>query len=141
MKIVSDNQLDPNVLNVFYSAPQTPEWFDDFFYQKVVTENTGDSLPGKRFYEIDNYTIQYDLYDKHSPLLYKKQIFIDDTFHLQKSITTDYENITIDSLTNYSFILNKATAVLGAYNYINDRLIIIIALPLQFIRDTRQGIF
>lgn len=108
--------LEPTMSGIFYS--EDPFSFDrnNFFYGKVVIENTGDGTTSSHF-EADYYTIQNELFQKSSPLLVKKEIFLGDTLHLQQSVKYDYTVTSVDNVQAYSYVQRKAVPYLGFFEY------------------------
>lgn len=120
--------LEPTMVGVFNSEDDHPFDRNNFFYGKVVIENTGDGS-GPAQFETDHYDIQFDLFQKHSPLLVKKEIFVTDTLHLQQSVEYRYTTTWMDEFKIASYLLRKAVPHLGNYSYEGSSIVYPCCLP------------
>lgn len=108
--------LEPTMIGIFNSEDDYPFDRNNFGYAKVIIENTGNGT-SQPWFEADHYGSQYELFQQSSPLLVKKEIFREDTFHLQQSVVYDYNLIPVDSVEIYSYLLRKPVPFLGNYAY------------------------
>jgi hypothetical protein len=113
--------LEPTMVGIWYSDPMEETGADQFSYRKVITENEGDGKQGTpRLYEVDYYNRHSELFGGISPTLIKKDIYLNDTLHLQKTTEYTYELIDVDSLRILTYTLRKGKPWLGRYYYEND---------------------
>jgi hypothetical protein len=113
--------LEPTMRGVWYSDRIDDNYTGSFYYQNVITENVGDDGPGvPKQYEADFYTGQSELYQASSPLLIKKNIYLGDMLHLQKTMEYTYDPVFVDSVRIVNYTLRKAIPHYGPFYYEND---------------------
>jgi len=121
MTLATEDQmyLDPSMLYIYFSDNPNAWWVNDFFYSTVVIENIGNEVSTERHYEKNFYDFQYGLYSNDA-LLIKKEIFIGDTFNLQKRYIYSYDFWPIESLSIRMYVLGKPKPTLGRFYYDGD---------------------
>jgi hypothetical protein len=112
--------LEPTMVVVLHSEPISNTGADAFYYEKVITENTGNGSGTEKQYQADHYVPQFELYESTSPVLVKQELYLGDTLHLQQSTLYNYEMLLVDSIKIRTYTLRKAIPYQGRYYYEDD---------------------